>query len=146
MLMNILYINLVLYILQIWVISFWIYIWYKNYKELMRKNILEESPFLRIASGVKNDIKITSYSKTPIIINKLYFYWYDYESKKFEIIPHEQYPLDMRWTEIYPNEITAFSYSFLDNYNKKYRWKYRFKIVYENHIKSQEKIISLTYN
>jgi hypothetical protein len=55
-------VQLSLYIFQLLIISFWIFIWYLNFKELMRKNIWDHYPKIKLVSlktKNKKDIPIT---------------------------------------------------------------------------------------
>jgi len=134
--MNIEYINLFLYILQICIISFWIYIWYKNYKELMRKNNIEEHPYLKITKESNWDIYLKNCWKTPIII-------YDIQYKVGKGI------LSLfieSLNEIMPNESEKIKVNIVDEIksNKGNRGKtIQISVEYWNHILTKTKTLTI---
>lgn len=134
-------IKLLLYVLQIVIISIWIYVWYKNYKELIRKNSIEESPYLRISTWTKNDIKIKSFSKTPIIITKIEFYKKLNNWDKYELITDLKCLTMFNNADILPNEDMRFFHGLLD---RDIDWgTYICKIFFKNHIKEDLKQIQI---
>ena len=141
--MNIEYINLTLYIIQILVISFWIYIWYKNYKELTRKNDIEESPYLGIQQDESCDeIKCKNFWKTPIIIEKIIYMNWDIIFDTFK----KEKLIKANINEIMPGEIRSLK---CDIFSEKYpqvdweKWL-QIKILYKNHIRTVSKIVKIS--
>ena len=58
----------IFYIIQIWIIWFWIYLAAINYKELQRKNEVEEEPYIWFVYSPKDGIEIMTISKTSFIV------------------------------------------------------------------------------
>ncbi len=140
---NIELIKLWFYILQILIIAIWIYVWIKNYKELIRKNNIEEYPYLRINIFWKDseNILFKNYGKTPVKIVKISIYESLNEKEKSFTIINKVFP-----TEIMPNEEIIVNYKELNKYIKYWEIEsgsYIMKICYENHIETKTKLMNI---
>lgn len=98
------FIKLWFYIIQIVIISYWIFIWYKNYNELLRKNKIDESPYLS-AELEGQTLLLKNHWKTAIIITNISLIKGDNinnlstvelkENNLYEIMPSEKKIIDI---------------------------------------------------
>ena len=136
---NIEIIELWFYIIQIIVIIYWIFIWYKNYHELLRKNNIEESPYISIVeyNSIAYELTIKNMWKTPMEITKISFIKYGEEDYDFN--------LD-RFNDVVPNEEITFILLDLDPLcADKIKNSNKLIIYYKNHIKESKKELNLDY-
>lgn len=126
---NMEYMRFGLYMIQIILMIYLSYLWYKNLNELKRRNNIEESPYISFKI-IWDNIEIKNYWKTPIIIDKLCFTetnWTD--------------PVDIKTIvyDIMPWELVS-----IEQVSDLIVWSWFISIIYSNHIESNWK--SIKYN
>lgn len=145
------HIEIILYIIQIIIITVWIIVWYRNYKELLRKNQIEERPYIKLYYD--NNYKIKNFWKTPV------------EIKKSKVLTNINY-LNKKYNLNEKNEIIFQCEDIIKRINKKlpeiimqweeidtkigkiwghnYDYKLELTIFFENHVDEIEKNIEIT--